>query len=201
MKRLILFIFPLLTVLGFSAHDNKEAEEKIKKQIEKIMIYHKTGGKEEREKLLIANRLDRDSVGYFIMNSIGEIMTEGHRKSEYKINNIRVDGNEAVIIIDYRGPDLRQEAEKFRKNFEKSPEINEKIKKMSKNDSKKYFAEEFEKYMVKELKNGDVKYYNKKGMKLKVKKVGNWDKINLDSDFMNMLSFGIMDKFHSIAGL
>ena len=147
MKRLILFIFPLLTVLGFSAHDNKEAEEKIKKEIEKIMIYHKTGGKEEREKLLIANRLDRDSVGYFIMNSIGEIMTEGHRKSEYKINNIRVDGNEAVIIIDYRGPDLRQEAEKFRKNFEKSPEINEKIKKMSKNDSKKYFAEEFEKYI------------------------------------------------------
>ena len=35
MKRLILFIFPLLTVLGFSAHDNKEAEEKIKKEIEK----------------------------------------------------------------------------------------------------------------------------------------------------------------------
>ena len=36
MKRLILFIFPLLTVLGFSAHDNKEAEEKIKKEIRVI---------------------------------------------------------------------------------------------------------------------------------------------------------------------
>ena len=200
LKKLILFVFFIFSITAFSGTD-KEAEEKIRKEMEKVINYHKTGGKEEREKLLLVNRLDRDSVSYFIMNKIGSVMSEGHKKSEYKINNIEIKGNEAVIDIDYKGPDLSQGVEKFQKDFEKSPEIVEKIKKMSKNDSKKYIAEEFEKYMIKDLKSGSFKYYNKKRMKLKIKKIGNWDNLNLDREFMNMLSLGIMDKFHSIAGL
>ncbi|RRD40645.1 hypothetical protein EII29_01540 [Leptotrichia sp. OH3620_COT-345] len=200
MKKWSLLFFLILTVLGFSATD-KEAEEKIKKEMEKIMEYHKTGGRDEREKLLISNRLDRNSVSYFIMGKMGSIMLEGHKKSEYKINSIQVRGNEAEIDIDYKGPDLRQEAEKFQNDFEKKAETVEKIKQMSKKDSKKYIAQEFEKYMIKELKSGNVKYYTKKNLKLKVKKIGNWDNLNLDRDFLNILSLGIMDTFHSIAGL
>lgn len=200
MKKWSLLIFFVLAVLGFSAPD-KEAEEKIKKEMEKVMEYHKTGGRDEREKLLISNRLDRNSVSYFIMGKMGSIMVEGHKKSEYKINNIEIKGNEAEIDIDYKGPDLRQEAEKFQNDFERKPETAEKLKQMSKKDSKRYVAQEFEKYMLKELKSGNVKYYSRKNLKLKIKKIGNWDNLNLDRDFLNMLSLGIMDTFHSIAGL
>ena len=87
LKKLILSVFFIFSIIAFSRTD-KEAEEKIRKEIEKIIDYHKTGGKEEREKLLLENRLDRDSVSYFIMNKIGSVMSEGHKKSEYKINNI-----------------------------------------------------------------------------------------------------------------
>ena len=44
LKKLILFVFFIFSITAFSGTD-KEAEEKISKEMEKVINYHKTGGK------------------------------------------------------------------------------------------------------------------------------------------------------------